>query len=134
MAANKLFQLAPNVQSSETLLSAMDLAEEIIFTSRSKKIILRYNTRDCTIDKIETEFNQSSIDTDAISRIGITQREEKEEDNFYEKFAFSRPLEITLNAKLISLCISIRKQDEGYSRVVLFVAIVIFLLKNYFEP
>lgn len=131
MATNRLFQLAPNVQSSETLLSAMDLAEEIFFTSRSKKIILRYNTRDCTIDKIETEFNQSSIDTDAISRIGITQ---KEEDKFYEEFAFSRPLEITLNAKLISLCIRIRKQDEGYSRVVLFVAIVIFLLKNYFEP
>ena len=128
---------------SDALNDAIQLANDIFWTSRSKIIMLNYNVESSTIDSIVSEFSgplKKSSElrnmTPAPSNLGIPQIQVNVDDlpdengcKVFARFRPSSPENLILSSSVANACKNacVKKKEErksDYNRVVLFTAIV----------
>ena len=129
----------PEKWASKTLSAAIELANDIFWTSRSKIIMLNYNVETCTIDSMYSKFSgppkksKSRNDlTPAPKDLNIPEvylkvvdiPPTKEGNIVISKLSASSPEDISLNSFVAQECKNVSENTKDYNRLILFIAIV----------
>lgn len=125
---------------SDALNDAIQLANDIFWTSRSKIIMLNYNVESSTIDSIDSEFSgplkksserRNTPNLRNLSQIQVNVDDLPDENGckVFARFRPSSPENLILSSSVANACKNacVKKKVErksGYNRVVLFTAIV----------
>jgi hypothetical protein len=101
----------------ETIKEAAILAKHIILTNKCKDIMILYNKENSTINDVLYEFEKADITIQSKCYPPVL--------NAHGSFNEFYDDEINLNQRLINICERKKKGDEGYNRLLFFVAICI---------